>query len=35
MRALRYSAVSELIYHIKWVEVGDSGIRMGGYNKPD
>ena len=29
--ALRYSAVSGLIYHIKWVEVGDSGIRMGTY----
>ncbi len=34
MRRLRDRALSGLIYHIKWVEVGDSGIRIEGYNKP-
>ncbi len=35
MRRLRDCVVSNSIYQIKWVEVGDSGIRMGGYDKPD
>mgnify|MGYP003115598039 FL=1 len=31
MRALRYVALSGLVYHIKWVKVGDGGIRMDTY----